>query len=225
MVTREALKELGRTHPLTSRAIARQRAYSWPLTTTTSTTNGTDSILFDPWPAWNETVTATTTAAIWTTWTDTSTTTPTITGSTAYQIRPVSYLRNIPPETPEQRAARHAEAQRRQAETIRIEGERQLARQKAAALLEQHLSEPQRAQLREKGHFELDVISKGGERRRYRIKRGRHGNVHRLDEQGREVRRYCIHPLIQCPDEDTMLTQKLWLENDEELFLRTANAS
>jgi hypothetical protein len=198
-----------------------RRIYSLPIAATAN--SSTASLLYDPWPAWNETVTTATTAAIWNVWTDISTTTPTVTGSTLYEVRPVHYLGQR--VTPEQREAAQALAERRAAETLRIEGEKKLARQKAQALLEQHLDEAQRAQLRANGFFELTAISKNGERRRYRIHRGRHGNVRRLDEQGREVKRYCIHPMIACPDEDTMLTQKLWLENDEELFLRTANAS
>lgn len=110
-------------------------------------------------------------------------------------------------------------------ERVRVDGERAAARDKARLLLLQNLNDRQRIDLASNGYFDLDVLSQNGERRRYRIRRGRAGNVHRLDEQGREVRRYCIHPVIACPDEDTMLTQKLWLENDEELFLRTANAS
>lgn len=191
---------------------------SYTAATVTNTT-GTEI-----WLTWNESVTTAATATIWNVWNDntpiTTTTTPTVGG---YEVRMGAYLPRV--ETAEQRAARHAEAARRQQENIRIEGEKRLARQKAQALLDRALSEAQREQLRANGYFDLETISKDGERRRYRIKRGRQGNVHRLDEQGREVRRYCIHPMIQCPDEDTMLTQKLWLENNEELFLRTANAS
>lgn len=36
---------------------------------------------------------------------------------------------------------------------------------------------------------------------------------------------YCAHPNDQCPDADTMLAQKLMLENDETSFLRIANPS
>jgi len=214
-------KELSRKHPLVSHAIERQRAYSL----TSATTNGTDSILFDPWPVWNETVTTSTTAAIWNVWADNTITTTTATTVPANAGTHGWRLGVDLGETPEQLALRQRQAAAAREDRLRVEGERALARQKAQALLEQHLDEPQREQLRDRGFFELTVHSKGGEQRRYRIHRGRHGYVRRLDERGREVRRYCIHPMIQCPDEDTMLTQKLWLENDEELFLRTANAS
>lgn len=189
---------------------------SWTVGTTTNS-----SVTPDPWIVWNQTITSTTSSAVWTEWVETTDST----------LQPLS--RYLPPAprvpTEQEAAAIRAESERIRAEMhehrARFEGERQLARQKAAALLAAALDDRQRVDLASKGFFDLTVHGKTGEAKRYRIYRGRAGNVRRLDEGGREVRRYCIHPQIDCPDEDTMLTQKLWLEHQEELFLRTANAS
>lgn len=100
-------------------------------------------------------------------------------------------------------------------------GER-VARQRAATLLEQHLTRAQRQELAQYGRF--TVIARGSQRV-YRVHRGRAGNVQLLDAQGRPVmgRTYCCHPAAAVPDEDTMLSQKLMIEHDEQEFLRLAN--
>lgn len=181
---------------------------------------GTSASTTATWTQWNETLTTTsTTGAIWTHWVGAGgSSTTSITAATSILMGggggAVAFPANEYQPTPEARERR-----------ARIEGERQTAREKARLLLDQHLSPEQRQQLAAGGYFELQTISKDGERRRYQISRGRAGNVTRVDDQGRHLKRYCIHPGIACPDEDTMLTQKLWLETNEELFLRTANAS
>lgn len=197
-------------------------ATAWYLPTPSVTTS-TSATITAPWIQWNDTITSSTTSAIWTSWV--------LPVGTAQRGRLPAVV-----ETPEQQAARFASQEAVAAESLRIrqqmhahhaaaEAVKNAARDKARQLLDAQLDERQRIDLASNGYFELETIQQSGERRRYRIRRGRAGNVHRLDEQGREVRRYCIHPIIACPDEDTMLTQKLWLENNEVLFLRTANAS
>lgn len=60
----------------------------------------------------------------------------------------------------------------------------------------------------------------------YRIHRGRSGNVALLERKdGREVERYCAHPVASLPDEDTMLAQKLMLQHDRARFLELANVN
>lgn len=61
--------------------------------------------------------------------------------------------------------------------------------------------------------------------RMYVIKKGRAGNVYRIDESGKEIEKFCIHPVEQCPDEDVMLAQLLWLRWCENEFLRVANTT
>jgi hypothetical protein len=97
-----------------------------------------------------------------------------------------------------------------------------LARRRANDLLHRSLTSEQREDLAKKNCFYLDSIQPNGERRRYRIDRGTHGNVKLLDAQGRIIGRYCVQPTA-VPVEDAMLAQKLWIETDEPGFLRVAN--
>lgn len=108
---------------------------------------------------------------------------------------------------------------------VEAEAEQAQARERAEKLLQEALSAEQRAQLADKGYFELVTLSTGGARRRYRIKRGQAGNIQQLDESGRVLKRLCAHPREVVPDADAMLAQKLWLEAREEEFLRIANHS
>ena len=117
------------------------------------------------------------------------------------------------------------EEQRRVAEEGQREAEQRAALRKAAQeraklLLVANLKEDQRRDLDTKRHF--IVHSKSGERR-YRIRQGRTGNVDLLNAAGAVVAKFCIHPAVLCPDEDTMLAQKLMIETDEDGFLLTAN--
>ena len=93
------------------------------------------------------------------------------------------------------------------------------AEERAEKILDENLDEDQR-----KAYAERKVVpittAKG---RKYLIKKGRTGNVYRIDEQGKEVERFCIHPNEAVPDQDTMLGQLLWLRWCEDDFLRIAN--
>lgn len=95
------------------------------------------------------------------------------------------------------------------------------AKQKAAAILDRHLTEDQRAQLARDRFF----VVRGSKGRNYRINHGRARNVVEVDAEGKAVAHLCAHPGIACPDEDTMLAQKLMLETDEDSFLAVANRS
>ena len=85
------------------------------------------------------------------------------------------------------------------------------------------LSKDQPVSLKDRNYFDLEVTGRDGAVKRYRIHKGRSGNVELLAPDGTPLRRYCAHPDLYVPDEDTMLSQKLVLESDEERFLRTAN--
>jgi hypothetical protein len=98
------------------------------------------------------------------------------------------------------------------------------ADKKAEALLRCLLREDQRAQYERERAFEV-VTSKGGGTRRYRLRKGRTGNVFLVNEHGREVESYCIHPNENVPDADNLIAQKLLLEADETEFLRIANCT
>jgi hypothetical protein len=101
-----------------------------------------------------------------------------------------------------------------------IERERQKAKERALKLLRASLSDRQWEQFQANRFFE--VIGPDG-RTRYAIYQGRSANVYRLDETGKPLKRLCIHPRIDCPDEDTMLAQKLMIETNPLEFERIAN--
>jgi hypothetical protein len=94
---------------------------------------------------------------------------------------------------------------------------------RARALLDSVLSAAQRKTLQELKFFDLEVLARDGAKKVYRIRQGRSGNVDLLGPDGKPIRRYCAHPSLYVPDEDTMLAQKLMLETAEEQFLATAN--
>jgi hypothetical protein len=108
---------------------------------------------------------------------------------------------------------------------IRIEGERAKAREKAEAILRECLNPRQQEELSLHGHFHLETIAQSGERRRYRIERGRSQNVKQVTPEGRILKTLCMHPVMSVPDADTMLAQKLYLEGAEDEFLSIANHS
>jgi hypothetical protein len=121
-------------------------------------------------------------------------------------------------ETPEECAARAA---REQAARERWRAERQEAQRRAAILLREHLTHEQIEELMQERHFRVQAPSGIV----YRIDVGYARNVRRLDETGRPIETYCIHPAdaLGIPEEDSMLAQKLMLETSEADFLRIAN--
>ena len=92
---------------------------------------------------------------------------------------------------------------------------RQVATERAEALLTSHLTDAQRAELAAHNYFTVQG-SAGGE---YRISSL---GVRRVD-RGKEVEHLCCHPDQAYPAGDRMLAQKLWLETDEPTFRQTAN--
>lgn len=98
--------------------------------------------------------------------------------------------------------------------------EQRRANRRALAILLRTLSAPQRAEFRQ--HHAFHVVG-GASGTRYRIRKGRMGNVD-VYCHGKVAHRLCCHPALSVPDYDTMLTQLLWLQGDgEQEFLRTAN--
>jgi hypothetical protein len=130
-------------------------------------------------------------------------------------IRP-EWFNTAPPEAPAIRRYRDPEI-----EHLR-EDNACAAIEKATALLREHISAAQWRQLEEFGHFDAIGARTG---RRYQIRHGYAGNIVGLDVAGRPDVQYCIHPDMRMPTEDVMLAQVLLIECNEELFLRTANAT
>lgn len=117
-------------------------------------------------------------------------------------------------------ADRRREMERRQEHIVAV-AQRKEADDRAEVLLVDNLSARQRAEYREHRHF--TVHGKSGYR--YRVRRGRQGNIDVVNRDGVIEARLCAHPVEQVPDADTMLAQKLWLEHDDRAFEGMANRS
>ncbi len=207
-----------------------------------------DSISTFTWTSWNEEYTATSgtittptvsltgaggtasTVRIWTSWNQGyGSGTQTITSPNVH-LANGSVARDVAISNEEYQARlrQQEEASRLRLERLRVERlEQDAANARAAVLLAENLTEEQRAELADKKYFTLKSLRPNGEERIYRIHRGQSHNIERVDAAGNRMQRYCMHPIINCPVEDTMLTQKLWLQNPEleDELLRRANRS
>ena len=112
-------------------------------------------------------------------------------------------------------AAETGEERRRRITRI---NKRTTAEQRARQLLLIALDRDQRRDLARYDYFYTNVGP-----RRYKIAKGRSGNVHLVDREGNELVRYCAHPSEMVPDYDTMLAQLLTLRHNEAGFLAIAN--
>lgn len=122
--------------------------------------------------------------------------------------------------SPEERALHEDYERRTFAAAAEQEAARKIAGEKAEVLLRSMLTAEQQHDLEHKRCF---YLYSGG--KKFRIDRGRTGNVKLVDDKDQVVESYCIHPQSDCPDADTMLAQKLLLETDRETFERVANIS
>jgi len=204
--------------------------------TSTTTTGDFNDVV---WTAWNTPTTSSTitgNARIWTSWVETATSST----STTNIITTDSWTSNSASNTlvwgswnDNYHAVRqeirisNEEYRRREAQRLQVEGERREARERAARLLNENLNEQQRLELAEKGHFHLRSLSRDGQERIYRIRKGQVQNIHEVDASGRILNTICAHPRVAVPDEDAMLIQKLMLESPEghDDFLKIANIS
>lgn len=115
------------------------------------------------------------------------------------------------PETPEAMAERLAQM-------AKWDEEQKVIKARARELLEATLNQEQREQLKKESFFDLETSSG----RIYRIKPGH--KVERLDPATKKATSlFCIHPRESVPADDIAVSQKMWLETDEETFLKTAN--
>jgi hypothetical protein len=163
------------------------------------------------WPIWNEAyaITGGGGVAYWPAWNGVYTTNIAATAEARARF--------------EQQHRANQEQQRLYQETLaRRTQEVNAASRRAEDLLRRHLSDEQREDLEKKHCFYLTSHGKDGKSRRYRIDRGTHGNVKLLDDKGSIVGSYCVQP-DGVPAADAMLAQKLWIETDEDAFLKVAN--
>jgi hypothetical protein len=93
----------------------------------------------------------------------------------------------------------------------------QASEAKARALLERALKPEQLRDLITRRYFYVK-----GRRLTYRIREGHSGNIEALDPNGCVVGRLCAYPMGHVPISDVMLAQKLWIETDENVFLKKA---
>lgn len=168
------------------------------------TTSGATTISQDGWYPQNHNGWYRTTAnaqdQIWQTWVSS----PNITWGLDTQTRI---------ETPEEMAARREEREREHRERV-------AARARARILLEEFLSDEQKAELEQHGRFRVT----GSRGRRYCIRaEGQAGNVDLLKPDGGVQARLCCHPRQGLPDGDAWLMQMIEIRHDEDNFLRTAN--
>ena len=91
------------------------------------------------------------------------------------------------------------------------------AEAKAKVLLERALTPQQRRDLLAERYFYVK-----GKRFTYLIREGHSSNVDQLDAAGLVICRLCALPLGRVPVYDVMLAQKLWIETDENMFLKKA---
>jgi hypothetical protein len=89
---------------------------------------------------------------------------------------------------------------------------------RALILLKECLSAEQLKVFEEKQ--QIPVYTKKGNL--YIINKGTSGNVERVMKDKR-VERFCIHPIDNVPEYDTMLAQKMLLETNEDEFRKVAN--
>lgn len=118
----------------------------------------------------------------------------------------------MPQPTEAELAAMRAERERQDAERAACEA-------RAEALLLSSITPRQASQYRRLKWFTV----RGASGDQYRVRKGRVGNVDRIDAAGRVVDRWCAHPAEFVPDCDTMLAQALMLETDDAHFRRMAN--
>lgn len=173
---------------------------------TTTTTTCTSSVT---WDAWNTStaVTQTQATATWYTW---------CTIETAIFGAYEADRHTIDIEEQRRINIMQAEHMARMEENTRKRDE---AEARAEKLLLENLSLQQRLDYEKHRYF----VVHGRNKTRYRIRRGRSGNVDVVTKSGHIEHRLCAHPNEYVPDCDTMLAQKLMLEFDEANFLRVAN--
>jgi hypothetical protein len=119
-------------------------------------------------------------------------------------------------------AAAEAERERRREEQARRAARMQVSESRARSLLISCLNEEQRAEFEAHGQFH--VRSRCG--RRFRIEHRWSSNlIEEVECDGRWLDQglYCVHPRIEVPVADSLLAQKMWIENDVDGLLALAN--
>lgn len=186
------------------------------------------SVTSATWDEWTNSTSVTTTGStIWVGWCDDSTAStiiPIISSSSTSTTATWDYWitgdHYIVEATEEQIRAREAQLEANRVAAIQREIEYQERKTKATKLLRAALTRKQKKDLDKHKHF---FVRGGKSGDLYKIRQGRVQNVDLLDAKKRMKQQLCAHPQIHCPDEDTMLTQKIMLEHMEDHFRDIAN--
>lgn len=178
--------------------------------------NGTAATNDGAWHYWTSGSSATTSVSntIWLEWNA-------ATGeSRQIHPNPTAWQKPAPPtaEQLEAEKQRRLDLEKRLAEET---AKRIAAEKRAEELLLSQLSKEQRKEYREKKSFK--VVGKDGHR--YDIGPRWSGHVERLNDKGKPVERFCIHPRVQVPVADNQLLAKLMLETDPDQFRKVANVT
>lgn len=112
-----------------------------------------------------------------------------------------------------------AATQRAAVAALEFCGRRKRARDRAMALLREHLSDSQRSQFDNRGYFDVVGSDTGA---CYRIFWRRPTNVYRLDGNEFPMLPRCFYPVGKLPLADVLLAQKLALERFEREALAVA---
>lgn len=201
--------------------------------TSAATTTGTTKVIWANWVTASNTITTSaSTDTIWRIWSDSTNTTASITTTAATDtIWPIWVNQSIQtirpvgaPISPQVAAEAAAERARRdeayRAQRAEEDRKRALADERARQLLVSVLSDQQKKDLANNGYFFVDAPSG----RRYRIDKGRSGNVKVIDKvTGVWTESLCIHQRDDVPVYDTMVMQKLLIETAEDEFRKVAN--
>lgn len=203
--------------------------YYW--TNGTASTNANANATWGYWTASGSTSTSnlvTYNTGAWQHWNEIGTTSS---AATMYlpQARAVDPYAN---ETPEEREARLERWRIEQEKSVRrqrrLHKRQKIAALRARRLLEAALTDEQSEEYERTKAFTMKVRDPRDRTfRTFRVNHGIAGNVTEIDEHGRRMRKFCIHPRgsLGVPTEDVMLAQKLMLETDLESFERIANVS
>ena len=180
------------------------------------------------WRGWSDTTASpiyTSGMGVWGIWTGTTyTSTITSTGTSVWHSwADNGNQRGLPMErrivTAEEAAAEDQKRAVYRARQRVLRLEREKAQDTAEKLLLDNLNAEQVAEYKQHYHFTI----RGRNNVRFRIRKGRSGNVDVINPSGLIDYRLCAHPAMDVPDCDTMLAQKIMLELDQDAFMRVAN--
>lgn len=194
---------------------AHQNNNTWGQWVSAGTTSSADTITIPYQRVWNEWVAsgtvnvgidASSTDASWNSWVYAQAET-----EDEKRLRAAQEVGAKPRWDAQQRVLAEAAAKR--------EEEQRLADARAKELLKGALVQAQLERFERDECIPVDT-AKGN---KYLIRKGRTKNIDVLNPDGTVKHRLCVHPASDCPDFDTMLAQKLWLEHSEDEILRMAN--